>query len=218
MNRIKNIVYRWLLAIMLVIAMAPAMAQVTVPAGQSSVLSVVEIQGDTYTWELYNDVDGINFASTAGNCPVNEAFFTGGISTGPEVNVTWLQPGTYFYKVTASRNGCTMNLKVGKVIVLESLPTAAIAQPQPICVGDTSSLTIQLTGEGPWSLSLSDGNQIVTFTDISSSLFVVPVNPSANTFYQVMEVSDANGTNNIPTVPVQLIVKPRPVSSHIYQY
>lgn len=198
--------------------MAPAMAQVTVPAGQSSELSVVAIPGDSYTWDLYNDVDGINLASASGNCPAGDAFFSGGVSSGSTVNVTWLQPGTYFYKVTASRNGCTMNLKVGKVIVLESLPTAVIAQPQPICVGDTSSLSIQLTGEGPWSLSLSDGNQIITYTDINTSPFVIPVNPSANTNYQVMEVSDVNGTNNVPTAPVLLIVKPRPVSSHIYQY
>ncbi|MBK7027841.1 MAG: hypothetical protein IPH45_00875 [Bacteroidales bacterium] len=149
MTQVKHIGYRLLLVGILVMTMASAMAQVSVSAGQTYNLSVIAVPGDTYSWELYNEVDGINLANTPGNCPNSEAFFLNGISTGPDVSVTWLIPGTYFYKVTASRAGCTMNLKVGKMTVLESLPTAVIAQPEPICTGDTSALNIQLTGEGP---------------------------------------------------------------------
>ncbi|MBK7171931.1 MAG: hypothetical protein IPH84_01575 [Bacteroidales bacterium] len=218
MTQFKHIGYRLLLVGILVMTMASAMAQVSVSAGQTYNLSVIAVPGDTYSWELYNEVDGINLANTPGNCPNSEAFFLNGVSTGPDVSVTWLIPGTYFYKVTASRAGCTMNLKVGKMTVLESLPTAVIAQPEPICTGDTSALNIQLTGEGPWSVTLFDGTTSQTYSDITSSPFIIPLNPSVTTSYQVLEVSDANGTNNVPTLPVELMVKPRPVSSHIYQY
>ena len=147
-----------MVAIPLLTAMAPAMAQNTVYAGQSSDLSVITIPGDAYVWELYNSASGVNFATDPGNCPPGDAYFTGGF-TGPLVNVMWLTPGTYFFKVTAYRGGCTMNLKVGKMIVLPALPTAVIVFPlQPICEGDPVHLTVQLTGTAPWSFTLTDGS------------------------------------------------------------
>ena len=200
-------------------AMASAMAQTTVYTGQSTILSVVAIPGDTYTWELYNDVTGLNLASSPGNCPAQSAVFDGGNNTGPAVSVTWLEAGTYFYKVTANRAGCTSNLKLGKIIVEAMLlPTATIQQPAPICAGDTAQLIITLSGQAPWSLKLSDGSNIVTYPSINASPYAIPVNPLVTTTYQVIEVTDASGTYTVPSQPVQLIVKPKPVSSHIYQY
>jgi len=134
MNWLKHINLRLLLVVIPVLmAVASSTAQITVSTGQTSPLSVDPVAGDTYTWELYDTVTGVNFAVDQGNCPANEAFFAGGLQTGPVVNVTWLTPGVFFFKVTATRANCTMNLKVGKVIVLENLPTASIAQPSPVC-------------------------------------------------------------------------------------
>jgi hypothetical protein len=199
--------------------MAGAMAQAyTVYAGETTQLSVVEVQGDTYTWELYNDVTGINFATDPGNCPPSQAFFTGGINTGAIVNVTWLEPGIYFYKVTGERPGCTNNLKVGKIEVLEALPTATIDPPPDICVGDTATLVIHLTGDGPWSLDLFDGTTTVTYNNITDSTFTVQVSPVVATNYTVTRVSDINAENTTPSATVTLFVKPRPVTSPIIQY
>ena len=219
MNWLKHINLRLLLVVIPVLmAVASSTAQITVSTGQTSPLSVDPVAGDTYTWELYDTVTGVNFAVDQGNCPANEAFFAGGLQTGPVVNVTWLTPGVFFFKVTATRANCTMNLKVGKVIVLENLPTASIAQPSPVCTGDTAQLSITLSGEGPWSIVLFDGANNVSYTNISSSPYLVPVNPLTNTIYQITEVTDANGTNSTPSQAVELMIKPRPVSSHIYQY
>lgn len=119
-------------------AMAPVMAQDPVFAGTISALSVSEIPGDTYVWELYNDITGINLATVQGNCPVDEAYFTNG-HNGSSVTVMWLKPGVYFYKVTAYRAGCTSNLRVGKITVsifLKLTPTIAInIDLNPICAG-----------------------------------------------------------------------------------
>lgn len=200
--------------------MAPAMAQDTVYAGQSSDLSVIEIQGDTYVWELYNDVTGINFATVPGNCPLTDAYFTGGDSTGPTVNVMWLTQGLYFFKVTAYRGGCTMNLKVGKMTVLWAMPTAIIEPPPPICIGDSVHLTVQLTGTAPWSITLTDGVNNFVFNNITSSPFnlTVPLIPLVTTTYWISEVTDAHITNTTPSPPVVQVVNPKPVNSHIYQY
>jgi hypothetical protein len=220
MNRPKHIFLRLLLvAIPLLTAMAPAMAQDTVYAGQSRDLSVTGIPGDTYVWELYNDVTGINFATDPGNCPPGEAYFTGS-STGPAVNVMWLNQGTYFYKVTAYRGTCTMNLKVGKMTVLWAIPTAIIEPPPPICIGDSVHLTIQLSGTAPWSITLTDGTNSFVFHNIPSSPFnlTVPLIPLVSTTYWISEVTDAHVTNTNSSPPVVQVVNPKPVNSHIYQY
>jgi hypothetical protein len=200
--------------------MAPAMAQNTVYAGQSTDLSVIEIPGDTYVWELYNDVTGINFATDPGNCPLTDAYFTSGDSTGPTVNVMWLTQGLYFFKVTAYRGGCTMNLKVGKMTVLLATPTAVIEPPPPICIGDSVHLTVLLTGTAPWSITLTDGVNNFVFNNITSSPFnlTVPVIPLVTTTYWISEVTDAHATNTTPSPQVVQVVNPKPVNSQIYQY
>jgi hypothetical protein len=209
----------WLVILPLMMALAPARAQDTVYAGTSTWLSVIEVPGDTYVWELYDTVTGINFATDPGNCPPSKAFFISG-NTGDSVNVMWLAKGTYFYKVTAYRNNCTMNLKVGKMVVLWDPPTAIIATPSPICVGDSVRLTVSLTGTAPWSITLTDGVNSWVYSNIMTSPFdlTVPVIPLVTTTYWISEVSDLHVTNTDPSPPVIQVVNPKPVNSHIYQY
>jgi len=209
-----------LLAILpLVMTTAPAMAQDTVYAGQTSILSVVDVPGDTYMWELYHDVTGINLAIDPGNCPLAEAYFTGS-NTGSSVEVMWLVQGTYYFKVTAyNPEGC-MNLKVGAVVVLWEQPTAILATPAPICIGDSVHLTVTLTGTAPWSIILTDGTNNWVYSNITASPFnlTVPVIPMATTTYWISEVTDAHVTNTTLSPPVVQVVYPKPVNSPIYQY
>lgn len=220
MNLRKYIFLRLLVVVIpLLTAMAPAMAQDTVYAGYPSDLSVVPIPGDTYVWELYKDVTGVNFATDPGNCPPADAYFTG-TSTGPTVNVMWVTQGTYFYKVTAYRGGCTMNLKVGKKVVIWEPPTAVLATPAAICIGDSVHLTVTLTGTAPWSFTLTDGVNNFVYSNITSSpfSFTLPVIPLVTTTYWISEVTDAHVTNTTPSPPIIQVVNPKPVNSPIYQY
>ena len=218
MTLFKHIFLRLLLVLVpLLMAMAPAMAQDTVYVGQSKDLSVIAIDGDTYVWELYKDVSAINFAIDPGNCLPGDADFTGS-STGPTVNVLWKKSGTYFFKVTATRPGCTNNLKVGKMIVLEELPTAVIDPPDSICMGAATSLTIRLTGAPPWSITYTtNGANPQTITGIAASPYLLPVSPSVTTSYTITSVNDAHLIpNDTPSNTVTVFVKPKPLTSPIW--
>jgi hypothetical protein len=210
--------------VVLLLAMAiSAMAQGnTVHQGQSTVLAVVEEPGTTYTWSLFNTADGVNFATDPENCPPNEAYFVNGINVGASVEVMWLQPGDYFFRVVAVNDQGCMNLKVGRMEVIESLPTAFIEDPGEICVGDEAVLVIHFTGTPPWSfiLEADDGQQVTTttYTNVSQTPMVIEVAPTQTTSYRVIEISDPNGVNTTPSNTVVLIVKPKPISSPIYQY
>ena len=220
MTRIKHIFLHLLLEVIpVMMAVAPAMAQNTVYAGQTSALGVTEVPGDTYAWELYTDNTTLNFATEPGNCPPGDAYFVNG-NTGPSVIVMWLTQGNYYYKVTASQNGCTMNLKIGMITVLNDPPTAVIEPALPICAGDSAHLTVTLTGIAPWSFTLTDGVSSFAFANITSSpaAITVPVIPSGTTTYWITEVTDAHITNTTPFSQVVQVVNPKPVNSKIYRY
>jgi hypothetical protein len=228
MIRPKQIILRLLLvAIPVLLAMAPAMAQTdNVFVGQSVELGVVGIPGDTYTWELYNDVAGVNFATEPGNCPQTEAIFTGGIDTGSVVHITPLKTGTYFYKVTAQRSGCTMNLKVGIITVEHPLPTVNLSLSQSsVCIGQSTNLEANLIGTAPYNVTYritkpDASTQDITINNLSESPSLIPFNPSSAGIYtfEVISVTDAYTTNTTPTNSITVTVNPKPGSSRIYQY
>ena len=198
-------------------ALAPAMAQTVVYQGDTTPLSVVQVPGNSYQWELYSDPT-VNFATTAGNCPVTSALFVGG-NTGRVVNVKWLKTGTYYFKVTAAdATACSKNLKIGLLIVMAAMPTATILPPDPICIGETASLNVALSGTGPWNVTFSDGVNSWTVNAITNNPFFLPVSPKLTTTYRITQVTDQDGTNPDPSAPITLQVNPKPASSKIYLY
>lgn len=219
MNRLLHDSIRLVLVVMLplLMAMAPAMAQTVVYVGDTTPLSVVPVAGDTYQWELYSD-GTVDFAKTSGNCPTTSALFTGS-SSGASVDVKWLKTGTYFLKVEAHNStNCTNNLKIGMFKVIEALPTATIAQPGAICIGETAFLQVDLTGTAPWEITFSDGIKTWTETGITNIVYLLQASPKTTTSYSILKVKDLNGTNPTVTAPVILQVNPKPASSKIYLY
>ncbi len=223
MARKHNILHRlpvvWLLLLM---AAASAVAQNVVRQGETSQLRVEQMPGDTYTWDLYRD-STVNFAVAPGDCPPTDAYFPNG-NTGATVDVTWLEPGIYFFRVLAvDAAGCTNNLEVGRMQVLEALPTATPSlDPNEICVKDPSVLTITLTGTPLWGFTLEatdeDGTNVKDYTDIDNAQNPVEimVSPPKTTVYRVTKVWDKWGTQLSPSETVTLTVHPLPDLSPIY--
>ena len=210
----------------LLLTMAPAVAQDddVVYTGETTVFSVEEAEGVTYTWYLYNDVEELNLAETEGNCPQSEAYFVDGVNTGASVEVMWLSAGTYFYKVVAE-DDCSNNLKLGIIEVEESLPVAFFEDPEEICIDDPGELTVVLAGEAPFSITYTvefDGEVIgtETITGIEESPYTFEVYPDQVGIYTytIISVTDVIGTNEEPSAPVFLEVLPRPVTSPIEWY
>lgn len=226
MIRLSHIVQSLALAVLLhlLLALAPAMAQIAVPqrvvyVGETTELSVKPVPGDSYVWELYSD-STVNFAIAPADVSPAYAEFVGGTNVGEAVEVLWKEPGIYFYKVTAfDITGCTSNLRIGIVRVLKSLPTATLTT-SPVCVGDPVVIKVELTGIPNWSFTITDGVSTWPFSGVTESPYdaVIMPGPKAPTSYWVTVVKDKWGTNLKPTDPVPQVVHPKPNSSLIYQY
>jgi len=210
--------------LLMLLALAPVMAQNVVYQGEITQLSAEQKPGDSYAWELYND-STVNFAKVPGACPTNLADFVGG-NTGATVSVEWKQPGTYFFKVNALNiTGCTNNLRIGIVKVLASLPSAKLdIDPAEICDGESAELKVTFSGKDPWSMKLQAKDLVTGATSIevksgiaeSDNPLINQVNPKTSTEYTVIEVSNVFGVQTIPSNSVTLTVHPLPEKTPIY--
>jgi hypothetical protein len=185
---------------------------------ETTVLSVVDMSGDTYKWDIYLN-SSVDFATTDGDADP-ALYFVNGINTGPSVSVNWMEPGRYFFRVMAWDSvKCTNNLKVGIIDVIESKPTATLTGDS-ICIGEPGEIKITFTGAGPWTVSYTygDGTDIIDVPDITEPEYVIPIAPGpvTTTEYWVMEVSDTCTTNNQPSEKVEIKVYPKPTNSRIY--
>ena len=230
MNKPRYIVRSVALAVFLLmlLALAPAKAQIVVYQGETTPLEVVEKPGDDYTWELYSD-STVNFAQVPGACPASNADFDGG-NHGSAVKVAWKEPGIYFFKVTArNASGCTNNLKIGRVKVLPSLPKAVISiDPGEKCNdGSPADLSVVFSGgKGPWKMKMKIKDLVNGTTTIkdytinaANNPYSIPVNPINSTEYTIIELSNFYGSQpdlTDPSYSAKLQIHPLPLQSPIY--
>jgi hypothetical protein len=207
----------------LLLALAPAMAQTIVYKGDTTPLAVDSLPGDSYKWEIYSD-STVNFATAPADTPGTTFAFVGG-NEKAKVNVKWLAIGVYFFKVTATNiTGCTNNLRVGIIKVIEPPPTAVLVlKPDSVCIGQWAPLEITFAGRPPWNFKLQAedplGNITLTdytgITDLQNPL-IIPLNPAVTTRYMVIGLNDAISVQKKPSNTVDLTIHPLPVSSRIY--
>lgn len=86
-------------------------------------------------------------------------------------------------------------------------PTATLSNigTQTITVGQTATLTAMLTGVGPWSLTLSNGQ---SFSNVVASPFAFTVAPALTTIYILSRVSNFCGTGTVSGTAVVTIITP----------
>jgi len=95
--------------------------------------------------------------------------------------------GEVFYTFKTSDSGSsTDGVQQGYLV----LPTGVISGTATICAGNTTQLSIALTGQGPWFGTLSDG----TGFSGSDNPLLVTVTPTTNTTYTIATLSSETAT------------------------
>lgn len=178
-----------------------AMAQVTytdsVCAGlQDKVYGIVNPNPtSTYDWWLSDNTAG-SIDSSIGD------------PSDSIIHVDWgFNPGTYtLYSTETTEFGCAGDT-VALDIVVHPLPTVTVAADS-VCEGYNPTLTIELTGEAPWTVDYTDGTN--NFTTVANSTpHVISLN--AYTTSQTITVTgvtdsyscDAD-TTALPNTPVTI--------------
>ena len=130
----------------------------------------------------------------AGNWTINPGGIAGNTAT---TTISSLAAGTYTYTVTNAL-GCTSAASANIIINAQpATPTATISGDAIICFGSSANISIALTGNGPWSITYTDGVTPVIVNNIVSTPYVFSVSPAANTTYTLVSVSDATCTGTV---------------------
>jgi gliding motility-associated-like protein len=117
--------------------------------------------------------------------------------------ITITAPGTYT-KTLTSAAGCDSIATL--VVATQPVATAAISGGNPICLGQSTTIAITLTGVAPWTLTYTDGSSPHTISGILSSPYVLTVSPTVTTTYSLTSVSDAKCSNPNLTSSVTVTV------------
>ncbi len=150
-----------------------------------------------------------------GNDTLSFVFHSGsGVSIVPPILSTTSTPtvsfdpatmtyGTTYYlsAVVGDNNGSgfvdlndpCLDVAQGTPITFFEIPTATLSGAPAVCVGDPANLTVDFTGESPWSISYDDGSgNIQTVNGITSNPYTLTVNTNVTTTYCLTDMGDVN--------------------------
>jgi large repetitive protein len=143
---------------------------------------------------------------TNGTTPVSITGITSSpfvVSVTPAVNST--------YSLTAVSSSCTGTVSGNAVISLVTPPTAVLSGNQTVCPGAAASLSVALTGAGPWDVVYSDGTNPFTITGITNTSYTFSLTPSGSRTYSLTSVNSgcagvASGTASVQVHPAPIAV------------
>jgi hypothetical protein len=152
--------------------------------------------GESTTLQL--DLTGTanwDYTYTNGTATVN------GTATGTPFTITVSPATTRTYQITAleDANSCVSQATdiSGTVTVnVTPRPTSTFSGTTTICEGESTDITINLSGQQPWDVTYTDGTTPVTIST-NTTPYVFSVSPIADKSYWVTAVSDANSCDAI---------------------
>ncbi|MBO9572482.1 MAG: hypothetical protein J7497_09770, partial [Chitinophagaceae bacterium] len=109
-------------------------------------------------------------------------------------SITPTTAGTYSYTVSATSSTGCVGTSNSVSVTVNPLPTATISGTTGVCAGQSATISVALTGTGPWSITYSNGAASTTVNNIASSPYTFTVTPGNTITYTLTVVSDKNCT------------------------
>lgn len=112
-------------------------------------------------------------------------------ATGASFQPPTDKPGFFNYRVTLNPNVASCN-QTSAAISLEVVPEAFahLEGGGKICQGEALQLRLILTGEPPWNLVITDGDESFMLGPIAGDPFLWTVYPEKSVTYQILSASD----------------------------
>jgi Secretion system C-terminal sorting domain len=183
----------------------PDVSSMTVIDGNYSIGDTIIVSiaadGNNYTATNETIINGISLASTfvwfSNEGSNNYKLFYKIRSTDSEVSPNALELELYLKDAAGNISSPFTNIELNSLAIYTNLPTAVLSGNQQICEDDLAKLTVNLTGNSPWTIYISDGSNTSEYAGISESPFEFYVNPVLPTNNYLIElVRDVNSIEN----------------------
>jgi hypothetical protein len=194
-------------------ANSPIISAVTLPdsiyiPGETMIFSITS-NGTGYSISPETFINGISFAS--GRFSLNGAGPNYTLNypiqnTDQEVSAGNISVNIVLKDAAGNKSSAVTSFS-NTAAIYSTKPTASISGSSSICTGDTSTLFVNLTGKGNWSILVSDGSVITPYNNITSSPFSIKVSPTVNTTYSVTSVTDNSGLANTGSGSATITIK-----------
>ncbi|MFC2112794.1 T9SS type A sorting domain-containing protein [Bacteroidota bacterium] len=99
------------------------------------------------------------------------------------------------------------------VTVLTKRPTAFLTGNDEICINDTATLYITLSGTPPWTVRYHDANNTYFIRGIDSANYILELDPQTSKNYTIDSVWDGTGNYNLGVGNSLVVVNPLPIVS-----
>ncbi len=147
--------------------------------GGTAVLTVTITDGTgPFSFTIDNILDPITNYTSGDPIPVD-----------PAVTTTYTIVGN-----VTDANGCSVAGTGSATVTVSDSPTANLTGTTTICDGNSTNLTITLTGVAPWNVVYTDGTTNFTETGVTTSPLVISISPTTTTTYNLVSVDDACGS------------------------
>lgn len=113
---------------------------------------------------------------------------------------------TTTYTLSSVSNSCgTYTTSSSAIVSVCSTSSATLSGTQSILSGQTANLSVALTGISPWTVVMNGQ----TYSNITSSPYIIPVSPTVTTSYTLTSVSNACGAGTVAgTATVTICIPP----------
>ncbi|MBW8051549.1 MAG: T9SS type B sorting domain-containing protein [Cytophagales bacterium] len=159
----------------------------------------------------FGSCDGVAAASPSGGIPPYTYLWDDPANQTNDT-ATGLCPGTYEVIVTDSA-GCPFSDTV--VISQPIQSSAVISGTDSICSNTSttdSTITVNFTGNAPWSISYTNGVDTITINNISTTPFSFNSDTlNSNTTYTLTTLIDSSGCSGAISGSAAIIIRPKPV-------
>lgn len=118
--------------------------------------------------------------------------------------------GNVTLSITISSEAPCSGLNQDVNLILNPKPTATLSGDSSICLGETTTAQISLTGSAPWIIEMNNGIEIITTSDNPA---IVTLSPESSTSYQVVKVTDNNLCYNEGTGAFAVTLNENPIVS-----
>ncbi len=121
--------------------------------------------------------------------------------------------GNYTIVSVTDANLCT-GTGIGNATVSHyPIPTAAISGTAAICNGESTVITISLTGAAPYDFVYTDGTTPVTVTDHPTNTYTATVSPTVDRTYTLVSFADNHGCDGFMSGSAIITINAQPVLS-----